>query len=66
MNVTHRLSWLMILLSGIVAYWLVLFTMIATKNVVLFPALLIVGALSVPLTVLTWLDRRGPEPIQIP
>ena len=63
MNVTHRLSWLMILLSGIVAYWLVLFTMIATKNVVLFPTLLIVGALSVPLTVLTWLDRRGPEPI---
>lgn len=67
----RRFTWLWVLLSGVVLYWLVLFVTVATANVLLFPTLLLVGALIVPLTVLTRANRSphgipgGVVPLQL-
>ena len=51
------------LLTGVVAYCLVLFTMVVTSDASLFPTLLLIGALIIPLTVLCLVNWRGLEPI---
>jgi len=50
----QRISWLVVLVFGVAAYLIVLRTMINTENLNLFPALLFIGALTVPLTVLAF------------
>lgn len=51
-----RLAWLWCLVAGVLAYLIVLQAMVATQNLNLFPTLLLIGALTVPLAVLllTW------------
>ena len=49
-----------VLIGGIVAYLALLFVLVLTQDAALFPALLLVGALTVPLTVLLWAST-GPR-----
>ena len=49
-----------VLIGGIVAYLALLFVLVLTQDAALFPALLLVGALTVPLTVLLWASN-GPR-----
>ncbi|MDO5681665.1 MAG: PrsW family glutamic-type intramembrane protease [Propionibacteriaceae bacterium] len=51
-----RLAWVWCLVLGVLAYSVVLQAMVATRNLNLFPTLLLIGALTVPLAVLllTW------------
>jgi hypothetical protein len=53
------------LVGGVVAYLVVLFVMIDTQNVNLFPALLLVGAITVPMSVLMLAYQAGP-PDRVP
>lgn len=55
----RRLSWLAVLVGGIVAYALVLVVMITTKNLNFFPALLLIGAVTVPISVLLFAEQGG-------
>jgi RsiW-degrading membrane proteinase PrsW (M82 family) len=55
----RRLSWIGILLGGVIAYAVVLRTMVATQNVNYFPALLLIGSITVPLTVLVFAEGGG-------
>jgi RsiW-degrading membrane proteinase PrsW (M82 family) len=55
----RRLSWIAVLLGGIVAYAIVLWVMIITKNLNFFPALLLIGAVTVPITVLIFAQEGG-------
>lgn len=50
-----------ILVGGVAAYLLVLFVMVDTQNVNLFPSLLLVGALTVPMSVLVLAYQTGPR-----
>lgn len=47
-----RFGWLIALVAGVVAYLVVLFAMVSTRNLNLFPSLLFIGSLTVPLSVL--------------
>lgn len=58
----RRLSWLGMLLGGILAYALVLVVMLITKNLNFFPALLLIGAVTVPITVLLFAEQGGRTP----
>lgn len=53
--------WIAVLLSGVVAYVVVLFVLIETQNINLFPALLLIGSATVPVSVLL-LAEGGREP----
>lgn len=54
-----QLSWVAILVGGILCYALVLWVMIFTQNVNFFPALLLIGSVTVPITVLVFAERGG-------
>jgi protease PrsW len=63
--VRHRSAWGYlaaggILIAGVVAYLAVLFVMIDTQNVNFFPALLFVGAITVPMSVLVFVYQAAP------
>jgi RsiW-degrading membrane proteinase PrsW (M82 family) len=49
-----------VLIGGVVAYLVVLFVMVDTQNVNFFPSLLLVGAITVPMSVLIVADQAGP------
>ena len=57
----HRLAWLPILLSGVAAYLLVLRTLVTTENLNFFPTLVLLGAITVPMTVLVFAWGSGPN-----
>ena len=68
--VRHRSAWGYlasggILFGGVVIYLVVLFVMIDTQNVNLFPSLLLVGAITVPMSVLVLASQAGP-PTRVP
>jgi len=48
-----------ILVGGVVAYLIVLFVMVDTQNVNFFPSLLLVGAVTVPMSVLVVANQAG-------
>jgi protease PrsW len=50
-----------ILVGGVVTYLVVLFVMIDTQNVNFFPSLLLVGAITVPMSVLVLAHQAGPR-----
>ena len=61
----HRSAWGYlaaggILIGGVVTYLIVLFVMIDTQNVNFFPSLLLVGAITVPMSVLVLANQAGP------
>lgn len=47
-----RFGWLFALVAGVVAYIVVLSVMVATKNILMFPSLLLIGSITVPMSVL--------------
>nr|WP_179756924.1 PrsW family glutamic-type intramembrane protease [Kineococcus aurantiacus] len=51
-----RFSWLTVLLAGVVAYVVVLRVMVRTQNLNFFPTLLLIGAITVPVTVLAFAE----------
>ena len=55
----HRLSWVAVLVLGVVAYLVVLRTAITTQNVNFIPSLLLLGSAVVPGTVLTFAATGG-------
>lgn len=55
----RRLSWLGILIAGVLTYALFLVVMVATRNLNFFPGLLLVGAVTVPVTVLVFAEEGG-------
>lgn len=55
----RRLAWMFILVGGVAAYVLVLVTMVITRNLKFFPALLLIGSITVPLTVLVFAEEGG-------
>jgi len=55
----HRLSWVAVLVLGVVAYLVVLRTAVATQNVNFIPSLLLLGSAVVPGTVLTFAATGG-------
>ncbi|GAA3557990.1 PrsW family intramembrane metalloprotease [Microlunatus spumicola] len=55
----HRLSWVAVLVLGVVAYLVVLRTAVATQNVNFIPSLLLLGSAVVPFTVLTFAATGG-------
>lgn len=62
----RRLSWIGVLISGVIAYLVLLFVLVATKNLNFFPALLLTGSITAPLTVLVYAEGGGralPVPI---
>jgi RsiW-degrading membrane proteinase PrsW (M82 family) len=48
----RRLSWLAVLVGGVISYAVVNQTMLDTQNVLFFPTLLLIGSVTVPATVL--------------
>jgi len=58
-----RWSWLLILVGGVVAYLVVLRVLVATSNVNFFPALLLIGAITVPVSVLVLAEELGDAPL---
>jgi RsiW-degrading membrane proteinase PrsW (M82 family) len=54
-----------ILIGGVVTYLVILLVMIDTKNVNFFPSLLLVGAITVPMSVLVLANQAGP-PTRVP
>jgi protease PrsW len=52
-----RLSWLLVLIGGVVAYLVVLRVMVNTENINFFPSLLLIGAITVPMSVLVFAMR---------
>jgi RsiW-degrading membrane proteinase PrsW (M82 family) len=54
-----------ILIGGVVAYLVVLFVMVDTQNVNFFPSLLLVGAVTVPMSVLVLANQAG-RPSRVP
>jgi RsiW-degrading membrane proteinase PrsW (M82 family) len=54
-----------ILIGGVVTYLVVLFVMIDTQNVNLFPSLLLIGAITVPMSVLVLANQAG-SPSRVP
>jgi RsiW-degrading membrane proteinase PrsW (M82 family) len=61
----RRLGWLWVLLAGIGAYLLLLRTLVATQNPNFFPALILLGSIVVPATVLTFAATGGKRGIQV-
>lgn len=57
----HRLAWIPILLGGVAAYLLVLRTLVATENLNFFPSLVLLGAITVPMSVLVFAWGSGPR-----
>lgn len=55
----HRLSWVAVLVLGVVAYVVVLRTAVATQNINFIPSLLLLGSAVVPGTVLTFAATGG-------
>jgi protease PrsW len=55
----RRLVWLLVLVAGIATYQVVLRVMIDTKNVNFFPSLLLIGAITVPVSVLIFAETGG-------
>ena len=55
----RRMVWLLVLVVGIVAYQIVLRVMIETENVNFFPSLLLIGAITVPVSVLVFAETGG-------
>ena len=51
-NWWRRLSWLAVLVGGLISYVVVNQTMLDTQNVLFFPTLLLIGSVTVPATVL--------------
>lgn len=60
-----RFGWILVLVLGLVAYLLELVTMVSTQNLNFFPSMLLIGALTVPLSVLM-LSTGGRETIVPP
>src|SRR5215212_12072768 len=58
-HILLRLSWLWVLLAGIVAYLLLLRTLVATQNPNFLPSLILFGSMVVPATVLTFATTGG-------
>ncbi|PRY15193.1 PrsW family glutamic-type intramembrane protease [Kineococcus rhizosphaerae] len=54
-----RFSWLAVLVAGVVAYVVVLRVMVRTQNLNFFPSLLLIGAITVPVTVLAFAETGG-------
>jgi protease PrsW len=53
-GILRRLLWLWILLAGVVAYLIVLRTLVATENLNFVPSLILLGSIVVPASVLTF------------
>lgn len=63
----RRWTWLAILVLGVVAYVIVLRTMVATQNINFFPSLLLIGAITVPMSVLVFAVEGGRvPPVHVP
>jgi len=54
-----RFGWLVTLVAGVLAYLLVLFVMVATQNLLMFPSLLLIGSVTVPVSVLLLVYATG-------
>ena len=50
-SVLRRASWVAVLVLGVVAYVVVLNVMVSTRNLNFFPSLLLLGAVTVPMTI---------------
>lgn len=57
----RRLAWVLVLAAGVLAYLLLLRTMLDTENLNFFPSLVLVGAVTVPITVLVFAWGAGPR-----
>jgi len=55
----QRWSWVGVLAAGVVAYVVVLRVMVNTENINFFPSLLLIGAITVPITVLVFAVSGG-------
>ena len=55
----RRAAWLGVLVGGVVAYVVLLDVMVRTRNLNYFPSLLLVGAITVPMTVLVFAESGG-------
>ncbi len=55
-----RLAWLGVLVAGVVAYVVVLRVMVRTENLNFFPSLLLIGAITVPVSVLAFAGGGRP------
>jgi protease PrsW len=55
----RRLAWLWVLIGGVIAYFAVLNALKSTGNPNFFPSLLLLGAMVVPLSVLTFANTSG-------
>jgi RsiW-degrading membrane proteinase PrsW (M82 family) len=55
----RRVSWLVILILGVLTYLWVLHAMVDTRNINFFPSLLLIGAITVPLSVLAFAEGGG-------
>ena len=63
----RRWSWLAILVLGVASYVVVLKTMVGTQNINFFPSLLLIGSITVPMSVLVFADEGGRvPPIRVP
>ncbi|GAA2182421.1 PrsW family intramembrane metalloprotease [Brooklawnia cerclae] len=58
----RRLLWLLVLVGGVVAYVVVLFALVQTENLNLFPALLLIGSVTVPAATLVFAEDGGAAP----
>ena len=61
----RRLSWLWVLLAGVLAYLLLLRTLVVTQNPNFFPSLILLGSIVMPATVLTSATAGGRRGIQV-
>ncbi|MEW9266230.1 PrsW family intramembrane metalloprotease [Kineococcus endophyticus] len=57
-----RLAWLGVLVAGVLAYVVVLRVMVNTENLNFFPSLLLLGAITVPVSVLAFAETGGRGP----
>lgn len=55
----RRASWIGVLALGVIAYVVVLDVMVSTRNLTFFPSLLLIGAITVPITVLVFAENGG-------
>ncbi|MBA8792911.1 RsiW-degrading membrane proteinase PrsW (M82 family) [Friedmanniella endophytica] len=62
----RRLSWIAVLVAGVVAYLLVLRTMIRTENPNFLPSLILLGSIVVPATVLVFAASGGRKVLASP
>src|SRR5829696_283742 len=61
----RRLSWLWVLLAGVLAYLLLVRTLVVTQNPNFFPSLILLGSIVMPATVLTFATAGGRRGIQV-